>query len=534
MACNPGFNNELFVVDYVFHGAFCIQVLAQHQASNLFTTVPPPTSSISHLQIMPTHMYTSTPLHPNHHLNTSQQSKEPTPVTIDWTLSALHNSCSIHSQGELTLSYQHNSCESHSAAKNQGNCQLLSVRKKDNENICSAHWHTEVEQRTGEQAYVPAYSQVEGLSKIGVEQFIENNHSVSSSSSCSSIGLVRGQRKVYSLVSEEFEGTEDDDSMEDEEGIITSIDDVEYSELFHPTEPLQVNKVLDDIIEEEDEKEQEDEEWENHLEEEVLAKHRRGAVDQRIVTSGTCNPDLQVTLKSFDQLLEDLRASQILEVTVPQRESYRLSRQSSMIESPVLPSTLPPGPTLGPNINTLFEDCNENRTSFEITPEVRSALVRLSMVSVDCDPPPLLPTSPPPGQRLLPDPSTFSEIHHHNPTPTQLVEEGEVEENADLEGRQRASCIDLPPPLEKGDSLDESDISSRKLRLTPSFLHTIMPPEAFGDLEVPVTSNEEEETKRFPRELRDGDKDSEITSSSRQLFNQTRIQVGFCDVHKIK
>ena len=331
-------------------------------------------------------------------------------------------------------------------------------------------------------AFLTALSRVEYL-KNEVSEQKELTHS----SSFSSLDSVQSLKKSHSHASDDFESDDsDEDEEDDEEGVVTSIDDAEYPELFQPTHALEVNKILEDIIEEEEEEEEgERRNGEEGGNRKVQGKLRHSSIRQTRTTS-----ELEPVLQDFDQLLNDLRASQLLELTTSQRESYRLSRQSALMDPPVLPSTLPPGPILAPHRSLVASD--RNRTSIEMTPELQNALSRLSTISLEGNPPPQLPISPPPGLRLSPEPSMTFEQYQHKPIAAQSIEEEEEEVVwKEAEKKQGTSNGDLPPPLERGDSLEESHNSSTRLRLTPSFLRTITPPEEFGDSGVPVTSDEE-------------------------------------------
>ena len=452
---------------------------------------PPPQSLLSPSRKQAPPTYTSTPLHPNHHITSNQI---PLSSSLDWSLSALHTSNTspdnkFHRSNSLTLDGE--------------GCQLLAVRRKDEDSeVPSARWHTGVEQLTLGDAYQTALSRVEDL-KDGVPEQKKLTHS-------SSLSSMESLKKSDSQESEDFEGDDSDsDEEDDEEGVVTSIDDAEYPELFQPTQALEVSKILEDIMEEEEE--EEEGERRNGVEDRKMrGKLRHSSIRQTRATS-----ELEPVLQDFDQLLNDLRASQLLELTTSQRESYRLSRQSSLREPPILPSSQPPGPILAPQRSLVPDSAGDrNRMSIEMTPELRNALTRLSTISLEGNPPPQLPISPPPGQHLSPEPSMTFEQYHQKPIAAQSIEE----EDEEAERRAGASNGDLPPPLSRRDSLEESHNSSTRLHLTPSFLRSITPPEEFGDSGVPVTSDEESGGRHSWLSSRQG-------HVSQHLFKRTSSQV---------
>uniref|UniRef100_A0A1X7V0A0 Uncharacterized protein n=1 Tax=Amphimedon queenslandica TaxID=400682 RepID=A0A1X7V0A0_AMPQE len=156
---------------------------------------------------------------------------------------------------------------------------------------------------------------------------------------------------------EETESTDNDTSN------TSSVD----HELFQPTEPLQVNKILEDI------KEEEDEEEGSMKSSNTTDQLRDSSVEVPQVVLDKC-------LADFDDFLKDIRKSQLIEIT--EREA-RLSRQSSFTAGPppLLPPTPPPGPTLSPKHNT--------NNPF-LSPSFQSALKRMSSSSFDDIPAPTL------------------------------------------------------------------------------------------------------------------------------------------------
>lgn len=288
----------------------------------------------------------------------------------------------------------------------------------ENANVSITRWHTcfDQEDERVEQAFQTAQSQLQG----------------------------------NELEEKEQEEEEEDEEEEDEdEGVITSIDDAEYPELFQPTHPLQINRILDDIPEEE-------------LEEELVT-------NQQQVTS------IDPASIDFEKLLQEIRSSKLLEIT--QRGSYRLSRQSSLVEKPLFPSSPPPGPILSSNFPTpILESSEGGRFSIEFTPDLIVALNRLSTMSTDDTAPPILPVSPPPGHRLSPQHSLETD---ETSTDSRTTKSLAHPTNHEVTG----SVSELPPPIERADSLDHSQSSRTKLHLSPSFLRTLTPPDEFGNHE---------------------------------------------------
>ena len=158
---------------------------------------------------------------------------------------------------------------------------------------------------------------------------------------------------------ESTEGSNDEDS-----NASSSASDLQ---LFQPTEPFQVNKILEDIQEEE-----EDEGVIEKTGSSVVKPDSSGQVPQAV---------LEQCLADIDDFLKDIRKSQLLEIT--ERE-HRLSRQSSFTAGPppLLPPTPPPGPTLSPKHSV-------NNANPFLSPSFQNALKRLSNSSMDDAVPPL-------------------------------------------------------------------------------------------------------------------------------------------------
>ena len=219
--------------------------------------------------------------------------------------------------------------------------------------------------------------------------------------------------------------------------------------LYQATGPIEINKILADIPEEEDEDLMESS---NSLSLSLKRReqlHRGDAVDEdslkslsllrKTVSSGSVDS----TVQDFDKLLQDLQDSDLFEIT---RSPGGLSRQPSFADPPpVLPVSLPPGPKLS-SIGEMEGEFNTN--------EFVNALKRLSVTSLENFNMPELPQSCPPGN-LLSSRQSFSDVNRQ-------------------QERRRDSQLILPPQLSDEDN-------STSFQRHPSFLrHRFNPPEEFG------------------------------------------------------
>ena len=226
-------------------------------------------------------------------------------------------------------------------------------------------------------------------------------------------------------------------------------DSDEDVELYQASGPIEMNKILADIPEEEDEDLMESS---NSLSQSLKGRvqlHRGDAMDEDSLKSlslmrGTVSSgSVDSTVQDFDKLLQDLQESDLFEIT---RSPGGLSRQASFVDPPPgLPVSLPPGPQLS-SIGELEGDFDTN--------EFVNALKRLSITSFENLNMPELPHSCPPGKLLSPRQS-FSSLTRQ-------------------QERRRDSQLILPPQLSDEDN-------STSLQRHPSFLrHRFNPPEEFG------------------------------------------------------
>ena len=283
----------------------------------------------------------------------------------------------------------------------------------------------------------------------------------------------------------------------------TSVDEVE---LYQSSGPIEFNKILDDIPEEDEELErstnsmsrpvlmkeaviEESDSLDNSISSGYRSVIRRVAAIEESVEDGSISDQrlagtsvngqifessntvgskpavskLPASKSStsvdsialdFDKLLEELKESDLLEITQAKRKQS-LSRQSSFAgPPPSLPATLPPGPTLSPYDNTGSMDGDFD------TIEFMNALKRLSFTSLDNAALPDLPLSNPPGKLLSPRQS-FSELKQNG-----LPHEYRLQKS-----------LSLPPPLLERQENEEDDTFQRH----PSFLrHHYHPPQEFS------------------------------------------------------
>ena len=215
--------------------------------------------------------------------------------------------------------------------------------------------------------------------------------------------------------SEEVLEEQANESEEDVE--ITMIDDEDPPELFQPSSPLEFDRNLPDIIEEEEEDGEEEKSFkeqeesmlrdihESHKEpNELVTVQSQGAVDEVSGISDTNGSDpmaVSLSVKEFDCLLKDLRLSQLLEITG--EKSWRVSRQPESFEKlPIIAESPDSGEAFSPRMSVLLPDEEHGGSSMvEMSQELVTAL---KMISTDCaeEGPPEFPSSPPPGKLLSP------------------------------------------------------------------------------------------------------------------------------------
>ena len=270
-------------------------------------------------------------------------------------------------------------------------------------------------------------------------------------------------------------------------------------ELFQPTGPLEVNKILEDIPEEDE------------LEENSRASILTSVESSCNITNLNQAPSdnksdaVEACLQNFDELLKDIRRSQLLEITESDKRNSHLSRQSSFGGGPppLLPPTPPPEPTLSQHHNDIGLDDNNPFTSHKFL----NALKRLSATSIDDLVPPSIPDTPAPGKLLSPRPSFVLK--------SQSQEEKEIsdKENVDNSNQLSNDSIPLPPPLGREDS-DEYEFQRK-----PSFLHYPQPPDAFSsDSGLQLSSD----TEPYPHTLTDQQTEGRRVKES-QLLQAIRV-----------
>ena len=220
------------------------------------------------------------------------------------------------------------------------------------------------------------------------------------------------------VTSEEVTIEPENESEDDVE--ITMIDDDDSPELFQPSSPLEVDRNLPDIMEEEEEEngdeeksfEGEEDSKPRTVHESCEQMNQSGTVQFRSLAgdvSGSSTGDannndrlsVRLSVKEFDQFLKDLRLSQLLEIT--EEQSWRVSRQLNSFERlPSIAESPPPGEAFSPRMSLLLPDEEHGGSSMvEMSQELVSAL---KVISTDCvqEGPPEFPSSPPPGKLLSP------------------------------------------------------------------------------------------------------------------------------------
>lgn len=215
------------------------------------------------------------------------------------------------------------------------------------------------------------------------------------------------------VVNEDEHDKQMDRPEEDEE--VTLIDE-EDPELFQPSSPLEFDRNLPDIMEEDEEVDGEKvfEEDKKPKLKDIQDNDEKPSELATIQpespiadTSGTSDASssmfsASLSVQQFDQFLQDLRMSQLLEIT--EEQSRRISRPSEyleqlpqIVESPPLPEE-----TFSPRLSLLLPDEEHGGSSTVLmSPELVNALRMITTASVD-EGPPEFPSSPPPGKLLSP------------------------------------------------------------------------------------------------------------------------------------
>lgn len=186
-------------------------------------------------------------------------------------------------------------------------------------------------------------------------------------------------------------GSNDTEDDEDESGV-TCIDDVELYQR-QASGPIEFNKILADIPEEDDD--EDPELSSSSLSHSSRRKHlvRMDAIESITGSGGSKSSlsqlsesisltgSLDSTVQDFDKLLQDLQESDLLEITQTGQKQQGLSRQTSFAGPPPgLPLTLPPGPTLSP-----YSSIRDMESDFDttLTTDFKNALKRLSITSLE-------------------------------------------------------------------------------------------------------------------------------------------------------
>ena len=289
---------------------------------------------------------------------------------------------------------------------------------------------------------------------------------------------------------------EEGNEAPDEGNTLTCIDDVDEAdiELYQAAAgPVEFNKILDDIPEEEEE-----ELADSSASLSLSARRRRltkmDALDEEKeknskssllqLSENMSSGSLDSTVQDFDNLLQDLQESDLLEITAMEKRQG-LSRQTSFAgPPPSLPLSLPPGPTLSP-----FHSISEMEGNFA-TAEFKNALKRLSITSLENALIPEIPETRPPDKLLSPHQS-FSDFNNKDSNSQSL----------------------LPPPPPQA-SEDEGNTAAA-LQRHPSFLrHHFNPPEEFGNDSGLANTTDTEALSQ---------EDSIITHRQSQLLQALRI-----------
>lgn len=236
---------------------------------------------------------------------------------------------------------------------------------------------------------------------------------------------------------------EETDSHEndDEDVTVTSIDEVE---LYQSTGPIEINKVLADIPEEEEEEQESDQ---STKEQNPTAFRRKQLkrmdsldmdtpessdnIENHTIHKSASSGSVDSTLQDFDRLLQDLKDSQLLEITQMEQKQTSLSRQSSYAGPPPhLPQSLPPGPTLSP-----YHSMVDMEGAFDSL-QFKNALRRLSVTSIE--------------NALSPE--QLSNTPEDNLVPPHQSLPSIIQSTDQLYSSNRDSLIMLPPIIEKQDS----------------------------------------------------------------------------------
>lgn len=255
---------------------------------------------------------------------------------------------------------------------------------------------------------------------------------------------------------------------------VTMVDDYDEPALFQPSGHIEINKVLEDIPEEEEEESSTATKSLQMSQKSMQLQHDLSLNSSSSLSSSNSDTRKEargeITLKDFDDLLQDLQASE-------NDKSLSLSRPSS-----------PDVPLQSPLSISLMPRAESTPTSKGATDFVK-AMNRLSQTSLDHYVyEPDLPASNPPGKLLSPRHS-FLNIEGRHIFAQPILNKKETEDFAEL----LTERLKESQWQQNGEHLSRQDSSESQLRRQASLSGYLLPPEEFSeDSGLPASDTDED------------------------------------------
>ncbi len=222
--------------------------------------------------------------------------------------------------------------------------------------------------------------------------------------------------------------------------------------------------------------------------------------------------------------------------------STSFEADESLPEPPFLPVSPPPGPLLSPRYSILLAALEENKANactVEDKQRTSAIIHRLSTINMVDDEPPPLPETLPPGKMMSPRHSKLLAQGGNTSEMSQLdlsillskmnsLEKSKAspsEQNnstttvtVDLEEEQVLAL--LPPP-----DIDEETVQRRgsSLKLTPSFLRSIEPPQEFTDSGLPETDETPATSEHTPSKVTSQSSCHKNSSATETTFSEEKL-----------
>lgn len=224
----------------------------------------------------------------------------------------------------------------------------------------------------------------------------------------------------------------------------------------------------------------------------------------------------------------------------------------SLPEPPFLPVSPPPGPLLSPRYSMLLAALKESKANAHTVEDKKraSAMInRLSTISLIDDEPPRLPQTLPPGKMMSPrhsklltqgeDTSELSQLDLSIllSKMTKIYDEKNKTTSETDQNQASAPELDdhqilalLPPP-----KTEEETVQRRRssLKLTPSFLQSIEPPEGFSDSGLPETDETPATSEHTPNKITSQFSNRKDSSATETTFEEKLSEYSGSIGHKV-